>query len=93
MSENRPLRARSASPRVRLSGDHSRRGNGPNEDFVLEAYTRLVERSIRRDPFTYPVGTVAPRGRSPERATTTETQQCSTARMSMRTNTTDCAKC
>ncbi|KAF7930350.1 uncharacterized protein EAE98_004751 [Botrytis deweyae] len=78
MSEDRPLRVRSASPRVRLSGDHSRRGNDPNVGFDLEAFTRLVERM--RDPFTYPVGTVAPRGRSPERATTTETQQCSTGK-------------
>ncbi|TGO43416.1 hypothetical protein BHYA_0001g00450 [Botrytis hyacinthi] len=78
ISENRPLRVRSASPRVRLLGDHSRRGQSPSADRLLETYRREVERYIRRDPITYPDRTETPRGRSRERATTTETQRCST---------------
>ncbi|TGO52019.1 hypothetical protein BCON_0149g00070 [Botryotinia convoluta] len=78
MSESHPPRPRSASPRVRLFGNHSRRAKSPSVDPTLEAYRRDVERTIRRDPISYPVPIVTPRGRSPERATTTETQRCST---------------
>ncbi|KAF7909657.1 uncharacterized protein EAF01_003375 [Botrytis porri] len=78
MSEDRPLRVRSASPRVRLLGNHSRRAKSPSVDPTVEAYRRDVERTIRRDPTSLPVPSVTPRGRSPERATTTETQRHST---------------
>ncbi|THV49288.1 hypothetical protein BGAL_0202g00070 [Botrytis galanthina] len=79
MSENRPLHVRSASPRVRLLGDHSRRGKSPSVDPILEAYRRDVERyTIRRDLTSGLVHTETPRGGSPERATTTETQRRST---------------
>ncbi|TGO21552.1 hypothetical protein BPAE_0213g00060 [Botrytis paeoniae] len=78
MSEHRPPRVRSASPRVRLFGDHSRRAKSPSVEPTLKAYRRDVEPTIRRDPISHSVPTVPPRGRSPERATTTETQRCST---------------
>ncbi|TGO07724.1 hypothetical protein BTUL_0251g00060 [Botrytis tulipae] len=79
MNENPHLRVRSALPRVRQLGDYSRRGQSPNVDPIFEAYRRDVERNtIRRDPISYPVSTEAPRGRSRERATTTETQRYST---------------
>ncbi|KAF7899766.1 hypothetical protein EAF00_004102 [Botryotinia globosa] len=76
MSENPPLRVRSSPPRVRLLGDYSRRGQSPSVDLHLEAYRRDVERNtIRRDPISYSDRTESPRGRSRERATTTETQR------------------
>ncbi|TGO52910.1 hypothetical protein BOTNAR_0310g00040 [Botryotinia narcissicola] len=79
MSESLPLRVRSAPPRVRLLGDYSRRGQSPSVDPIFETYRRDVERNtIRRDPISYPDRTESPRGRSRERATTTETQRHST---------------
>ncbi|KAF5877481.1 uncharacterized protein Bfra_001848 [Botrytis fragariae] len=75
MSEHHPPRVRSASPRVRLLGNHSRRAKSPSVNPFLEAYRRDVERTIRRDPTSLSVPIVTPRGRSPERATTTETQR------------------